>query len=120
MKSFKLLAGALLAFLCSGAVAVDDPRWCGKPVRDANGVIARSGVELRKFVKTFPCPATLKPTLTCHGWDVDHIIPLANGGCDTPVNMQWLPNTIKNCTGSDCKDRWERLYHANPRQRIAP
>ena len=24
------------------------------------------------------------------GYEVDHIVPLARGGADTPANMQWL------------------------------
>lgn len=120
MNPTRLITAALLALLCTAAGAVDDPRWCGPPARDANGVIVRSGIQLRRFVRVFPCPTTLLPTVTCRGWDVDHVIPLASGGCDAPLNMQWLPNTTKNCTSSDCKDRWERLYHATPRRKVAP
>jgi hypothetical protein len=120
MKSKLFICGLLLASICIPASAVDDVRWCGPPARDAKNVIIRSGAEVRKFVKVFPCPANLKHSRTCKGWDVDHIIPLASGGCDKPVNMQWLPNTAKNCTSSDCKDRWERTYHDTPRRRVLP
>lgn len=116
----KLFLAFALSAVFASAMAIDDPRYCGPPKRDANGVIVRSAVQVRKFVKVFPCPTTLLHIRACRGWDVDHIIPLASGGCDTPINMQWLPNTTKNCTSSDCKDRWERLYHANPRQKVAP
>jgi len=37
------------------------------------------------------------------GYIVDHIIPLACGGCDCPSNMQW--QTIAE---AKAKDRWER------------
>jgi len=100
-----------------------DARYCGQPKRDAKGVIIRSAAQVRKFVQVFPCPTTLLHIRACKGWDVDHVIPMASGGCDTPINMQWLPNTIKNCTASDCKDRWERLYHGVDginRQKVVP
>ena len=36
------------------------------------------------------------------GWVIDHIIPLKEGGCDCPENMQW--QTIAD---AKAKDRWE-------------
>lgn len=98
--------------------APDDPRYCGEPTRDKNGVITRSHTQLRKFVAVFPCPATLLPTVSCIGWAVDHIIPRARGGCDIPLNMQWLADGIKSCKGTVCKDRWELKYHSIPRQKV--
>jgi len=38
------------------------------------------------------------------GYLVDHIVPLALGGADTPANMQW--QTIQVATE---KDRWEMV-----------
>jgi 5-methylcytosine-specific restriction endonuclease McrA len=123
---FTLLA---LAFACSAHAAlpapgesgaVDDPRYCGEPKRDALGHIARSTTQRARFVRVFPCPATLQVTGACKGWQVDHIIPLDSGGCDAPHNMQWLPDAIKTCASSACKDRWERTYHGMPRQRVTP
>jgi hypothetical protein len=32
--------------------------------------------------------------------------------------MSWLPDQIKSCSGQYCEDRWERKYHAIPRQKI--
>ena len=116
----KLLAFCLLGSLGTAWAVVDDPRWCGEPVRNASGTIVRSSTQVRLFVRTFPCPVTLLPTTSCVGWDVDHIIPLASGGCDKPLNMQWLPNKIKSCAGAVCKDRWERAYHATPRRKVLP
>jgi hypothetical protein len=107
---------ALSAPMDAFAALADDPRYCGgEPARTPDGRIKRSGAALRAFVRVFPCPATLEVTLKCPGWAIDHTIPLADGGCDKPVNMTWLPNALKNCAGTVCKDRWERKYHASPR-----
>ena len=100
--------------------APQDPRYCGEPARNADGSIHRSRTELRRFAAVFPCPATLQHSGACPGWAIDHTIPLATGGCDTVANMTWLPDQIKSCTDPHCKDRWERKYHAFPRQRILP
>lgn len=117
-----LLAGPVAAVLPApgAAGALTDPRYCGEPARDKDGSIKRSQTVLRHFVAVFPCPATLQATTTCTGWAIDHVIPLADGGCDAPGNLQWLPDGIKSCAGSLCKDRWERKYHAAPRQKVTP
>lgn len=122
-----VLAAALTALSVHAAFpapgtpgAPDDPRYCGEPVRDPGGAIRRSRTELRRFVHQFPCPATLKESTSCAAWQIDHVIPLADGGCDKAVNMQWLPVAIKTCKSSACKDRWERRYHAIPRSRVTP
>ena len=98
--------------------AVNDLRYCGEPARTADGHIKRNRAVLRDFSKVFPCPSTLLPRPSCAGWAIDHVIPLAAGGCDAAVNLQWLPDSIKSCGGADCKDRWERSYHAQPRQAV--
>lgn len=120
----KLSAFVLLLAACHAMAALpapgepgapNDPRYCGEPARYAGGVIKRSAAVLRQFVAIFPCPATLQPTTSCEGWDIDHTIPRAAGGCDSVINLTWLPNVIKSCAGKACKDRWERTYHAYPR-----
>lgn len=98
--------------------APQDPRYCGEPARDTRGRIARDRQLLARFATVFPCPATLAPQARCPGWAIDHVIPLAAGGCDAQINLQWLPTRIKSCAGRVCKDRWERQYHAIPRQKI--
>jgi len=98
--------------------AINDPRYCGEPARDSNGRIIRSRAVLNEFAKVFPCPSTLSPISSCPGWHIDHVIPLASGGCDTKVNLQWLPVQIKSCSLPACKDRWERNYHAMPRKAV--
>lgn len=98
--------------------AIDDPRYCGEPARTPDGRIKRDRLALRRFASVFPCPSTLEARPSCPGWAIDHVIPLAAGGCDVPINMQWLPDTIKSCGAPDCKDRWERVYHNMPRRPI--
>lgn len=98
--------------------APNDPRYCGEPARNKDGSIKRSATQLKKFVAVFPCPSTLLSTTSCEGWAVDHTIPIADGGCDTPANMTWLPDVLKSCAGTICKDRWERKYNAVPRQAV--
>lgn len=73
---------------------------------------------LRSFVKVFPCPATLEESYSCPGFAIDHTIPLSMGGCDSQVNLTWLPDLIKSCGSPECKDRWERKYHDRPRQAV--
>ena len=98
--------------------SINDPRYCGEPARTSAGLIKRNRAVLRQFAKVFPCPATLKPVPSCPGWEIDHTIPLASGGCDAIHNLTWLPDKIKTCPGYLCKDSWERTYHATPRQRV--
>lgn len=66
-------------------------------VRDKQGKIKRSSYQVKKFKKANPCPVTNLSTGRCPGYEVDHIVPLACCGADTPANTpantQWL--TIK-------------------------
>jgi len=104
----------LLAFAASAIAAGADPRYCGSSERDADGRIHRSQSAKAEFAKLYACPATGKHVASCPGWQIDHVIPLADGGCDTIVNMQWLPVAVKTCAGKVCKDRWEReTYRRN-------
>jgi len=114
------LSGTVLAQLPSPGElgAINDPRYCGEPARTAAGRIIRSRAVLNDFAKVFPCPTTLAPIASCPGWQIDHVIPLASGGCDSQVNLHWLPVQIKTCALPACKDRWERKYHAMPRQAV--
>jgi len=72
-------------------------------VRDADGTIHRSLAARRAFQHRHPCPATGQSTGACPGWVVDHVVPLACGGTDSPVNMQWQTREA-----ALDKDRWER------------
>lgn len=83
-----------------------ETRYCGDPERTESGRIKRSMATVKKFKELYPC------IYPCDfSWRVDHVIPLAVGGCDSVSNMQWLPPSIKNCAGLLCKDRWERLVY---------
>ncbi len=106
-----LLVWLLLVVVGSVALAGTDPRYCGAPTRSASGEIVRSAAAVSAFKREHPCPATGKSTGACPGWQVDHVIPLVCGGCDTLTNMQWLPTAIKAGAGTLPKDRWEqRVY----------
>ena len=69
----------------------------------AEAVIHRSQAARHAFVKTNPCPATVKAKLPCPGYTIDHVEPLCAGGADDPSNMQW--QTVE---GAKAKDRIER------------
>jgi hypothetical protein len=93
--------------------ALDELRYCTTtPARDSEGKIARSSAVLAAFRKVHPCPVTGKSSGPCPGWAIDHVIPLACGGCDAVANLQWLPNEIKSAKGS-AKDRWERKIYCH-------
>ena len=64
--------------------------------RENNGKIIRSEAAIYEFKKQTGYPKG-RP-----GYVIDHIIPLKEGGCDCPENMQW--QTIANAKE---KDKWE-------------
>ena len=105
------LAAGLPAPGTDGAPA--DPRYCGEPQRYPSGTIKRSGAVLRHFVAVHPCPSTGLHETSCPNWQIDHVLPLAVGGCDEIGNLQWLPEAIKTCAVI-CKDRFERVIYAVP------
>lgn len=92
-------------------------RYCGEPKRTATGTIMRRQDVLTSFRKVHPCPVTGLKTGACAGWAIDHIIPLACGGCDAVYNLQWLPNTLKSAPVTG-KDRFERLIYCVPMQTV--
>jgi hypothetical protein len=111
---------AILVLISLTAVAQtpvpQDSRYCRmEPERRADGRIARSGSVLRAFQRIHPCPVTGSGVGPCPGWAIDHIIPLACGGCDDIHNLQWLPNGIKSAPKIG-KDRFERLIYCRPMQ----
>lgn len=109
---FLLLLAVAVATHAAGPDPLVEIRYCGEPVRNADGSIRRRADVIRAFRKLYACPSTQLFTGACPGWAVDHVIPLASGGCDAVWNAQWLPLAIKSCAGSVCKDRWERdVYH---------
>ena len=106
MKKIMTIAIAVTCLINAAAQAADgneETRYCSDNKRKSSVVVA--------FKRIHPCPSTGEPEGPCPGWSVDHIIPLAVGGCDAVINLQWLPNEIKSCAGTLCKDRWERKVY---------
>lgn len=99
----------------------EEIRYCGPPARTANGAILRRADVARAFRRTHACPSTGLTTGACPGWSMDHVWPLACGGCDAVWNMQWLPNPLKSGpqnTDPGPKDRWEREIYSTETCRI--
>jgi hypothetical protein len=109
--SFIVLATLAALHSCIDARAAmpmyEELRYCGAPKRDADGDIIRNSNVTRRFQLLHPCPRTGALTGACPGWAIDHVIPLACGGCDAVSNMQWLDTTTKAR-----KDRYERSIGA--------
>ena len=116
--AFKILSFATALLFPLLAIADTDPRYCGieNIERNHKNEIIRSKAEYNRFRSWWKCPSTLFFKGPCPGWHVDHIIPLAVGGCDEAENMTYLKVEIKNCAGDDCKDRWEREIYAPNRR----
>lgn len=74
----------IFALCMAGVAQARDPRFCGQPARDADGRIIRSLSVLRAFEREYPRPRDGRR------WYLDHVIPLACGGCDAVHNLQWL------------------------------
>jgi hypothetical protein len=64
--------------------------------RDADGKIHRDSKAKHDFMKQTGYPNG-RP-----GYVVDHIVPLKEGGCDCPANMQWQTKAE-----AKAKDKWE-------------
>jgi len=64
----------------------------------------RSYHSIKQFKLENPCPATGRYKGRCEGYVIDHVLPLACGGLDTPKNMQW-----QTLLEARAKDRWERV-----------
>ena len=114
-KTILLVAAVFASSVYADAPPVEfagDSRYCrSTPERDASGLIKRNRAVLREFAAIHPCPSSGLPKPSCAGWKIDHPIPLACGGCDQVHNLQWLPDEIKSCAGTLCKDRWERKIY---------
>jgi hypothetical protein len=95
-------------------IALEEQRYCGAPRRATDGSIYRRSDTIAAFKKSHPCPVNGHTTGACPGWAIDHVIPLACGGCDAVSNMQWLPNSLKSTTTG--KDRFERKIYCTPFQ----
>jgi hypothetical protein len=119
-----LLIAFVIAFAFGHQVQAgqfDETRYCGEPKRDAKGNLVRSAAVVAAFKRQHPCPSTAATTGACIGWAVNHVIPLACGGCDAVSNMQWLPVVIKTGWQDWSVDRFERkIYASNPRVTNTP
>ncbi len=73
------------------------------------GEVKRSEAAKNEFKRSHPCPANGANRGACPGYVIDHIFPLACGGADAPVNMQW--QTIE---AAKEKDRWELFVTGCP------
>lgn len=108
-----ILAMPALALVSSGLAIINlnegvyrETRYCGAPARNLRGEIIRRSDVLTAFKRHHPCPATGSTTGACEGWQIDHVIPLACGGCDAVHNLQWL-----NADAKGIKDRYERRIY---------
>lgn len=111
MRLAILILACLPGLAFAAPDALTETRYCGEPKRDAKGRILRRADVLVEFRRIYACPASGKHTGPCEGWAIDHVIPLAVGGCDAVSNLQWLPHALKSCAGI-CKGRWEREVYA--------
>lgn len=118
IKLLLLLCLTILPTSAAWSNPLLETRYCGEPKRDTNGNIIRRADVLRAFQQIHPCPSTGLTTGACPRWSKDHVLPLSVGGCDSVSNTQWLPNLIKTCAGSLCKDRFERKIYANPMVKV--
>lgn len=64
----------------------------------------RSYHSIKQFKLDNPCPATGRYKGSCPGYVIDHKIPIACGGIDTPKNMMWQTKD-----DAKAKDGWERV-----------
>lgn len=96
----------------------EDARYCGAPKRDENGKIIRDPLVTAAFMAWHPCPSTGERSGICPDWSMDHVVPLACGGCDSVSNLQWLHKSVKSAAakpGFYPKDRIERkVYGLDP------
>lgn len=109
-----VLAGGVLQPAAPPIDPLLEVRQCGEPARLADGTIRRRADVLAAFRRLHPCPATGQHTGACPRWAINHVIPLAKGGCDAVSNLQWLPIEVKACASPYCVDRWERTYWGDP------
>ena len=72
----------------------------------------RSARAISEFKQQQPCPSTGLSKGSCHGYIVDHIVPLCAGGQDDPSNMQW--QTVQDAKAKD-KVEWKQCRELRKR-----
>ena len=91
--------------LISAAPSYADKRYCGEPERYNDGRIIRSVTVIAEFQRLYPLPANFNRK----DYQINHVIPLVCGGCDTIENMMWMHVKAKTCAEDYCQDRHEQL-----------
>lgn len=95
------LAVSLLCMAASMACAqttldpYQDYRYCGPPKRNSVGTIVRDSKVTYYYRKIHRCPSTGSYTGACPNYAMNHVVPLACGGCDAVYNLTWMRNDIK-------------------------
>ena len=116
MKTTILLVAALLAWPALAQLpapgqpgALTETRYCGAPVRNADGTIKRDPKVIYAYRKANACPTTGKFGMgACPKWSLNHPKPLACGGCDKVDNLIWMRNDVKKLV-----DSYERKISAS-------
>ena len=87
-----------------------ETRYCGSPKRDANGTIIRRSAVVTAYWRQHVCPTTGLYKAPCPDYALNHILPLACGGCDSVSNL-----TAMRVDAKKIVDGYERkIFAANP------
>ena len=90
--------------------ALIETRYCGPPKRDAKGTIVRRTDVVTAYWAQHVCPTTGLYKAPCPDHALNHIFPLACGGCDAVNNMMAMRVDAKKIV-----DSYERkISAANP------
>lgn len=81
------MAQGLLTVVKVADPALVETRYCGAPKRDASGVIVRRADVVRAYWSFHVCPTTGLHKAPCPDYALNHVVPLACGGCDAVNNL---------------------------------
>jgi hypothetical protein len=96
VKRFVLTLALALSFGFAEGASLSTPDLTCR-VRGARNNVVRSTARRRLFLVLTGYPKGRE------GYIVDHLVPLACGGCDVPSNMSWLTRSEWSV-----KTKWER------------